>query len=333
MSNRSPISQTMLQRNQTNNTSRTRRARRTSTINARNARESRVHRKELWFETTTQGTGSYTFNADHFPEWFGNYSRLYETYRMHNIRIHWTSGYSKFAGGYVYVSYNTNPAQSGETFTLQSIFAQQNAGRSQISANGQFLIPRSAYSQQPNRRQCSGPDSYLFDLRYYISANAFNNQPIPGSITFWIEYDCTFYTPQSSTTSGPTKTMFAYNSTDGIIADTSDSLEDAGNGFEITGSFNYSKNSPKSVNGYNSVESYTFSNGSTVTSTYVTSGGSTTEQITITGDPVTVYLNYSLTPTTISGTISNKHISEIFSTQPITKFTTQTKQYDGIVLV
>jgi hypothetical protein len=253
---------------------------------------------------------------------------------MHSIRIHWTSGYSKFAGGYVYVSYNTNPAQSGEAFTLQSIFAQQNAGRSQISSNGQFLIPRSAYSQQPNRRQCSGPNSYLFDLRYYISANALNNQSIPGSITFWIEYDCTFYTPQSSPKSEP-KTIFAYNDTDGILFDSSDSFEDNGQGWDITGKFSYvNLYNQNASGGYNDVETYTFEDGSTIVSTYITNGGSTTQKIDRTGDPIEVYLGNALTPTTIpTGTSSNTRITQMFTKQPFIKFSTASKLYDDLIIV
>lgn len=163
-------------------------------------RSSRIHRRELWFEVSTTGTGSKSFDSDHFPLWFNNYSKLYETYRMRNIRVHWTSGYSQFAGGYVYASYNTNPSQVGEAFSPETIFAQQNAGRSKLSANGTITIPPSAYLQQPNRRQCSGPNSFLFEFRYYISANNINDDPPSGSITFWIEYDCTFYTPQISLT-------------------------------------------------------------------------------------------------------------------------------------
>lgn len=173
-------------------------ASRKATINSKDARESRVHRRELWFETTTQGLGTKVFDSTTFPEWFASYSKLYETYQMHSVKVHWTTGYSKFVGGYTYVSYNTNPSQSGDPFSISSIFAQQNAGKSQVAADGEITIPKSAYLQQPNRRQCSGPGSYLFDLRYYISASDYAGAPANGSITFWIEYDCTFYTPQSA---------------------------------------------------------------------------------------------------------------------------------------
>jgi hypothetical protein len=94
------------------------------------------------------------------------------------------------------MSYNVNEAQKEAQFTVSSIFAQQNSGKSRLAENSSFSIPASSWRKTPNRRMCSGSGSYLFDLRYAIATSE-----NPSPITVWIEYDVTFHTPQIEPTS------------------------------------------------------------------------------------------------------------------------------------
>jgi hypothetical protein len=114
---------------------------------------------------------------------------------MHSVTIHWISGYSQFAGGSIFMSYNVNKTNKNTPFTVSSIFAQQSSGKSRLCENSSFKIPSSSWNQTPTRRSCQGiDDSYLFDLRYAVQTNE-SAQPI----SVWIEYDVTFHTPQIET--------------------------------------------------------------------------------------------------------------------------------------
>jgi hypothetical protein len=114
---------------------------------------------------------------------------------MHSVTIHWISGYSQFAGGSIFMSYNVNKANKNSVFSVSSIFAQQSSGKSRLCENSSFKIPSSSWNQTPTRRSCQGiDDSYLFDLRYAIQTNE-----TPQPISVWIEYDVTFHTPQIET--------------------------------------------------------------------------------------------------------------------------------------
>jgi hypothetical protein len=116
---------------------------------------------------------------------------------MHSVTIHWISGYSQFAGGSIFMSYNVNKANKNSVFSVSSIFAQQSSGKSRLCENSSFKIPSSSWNQTPTRRSCQGiDDSYLFDLRYAIQTNE-----TPQPISVWIEYDVTFHTPQIETLS------------------------------------------------------------------------------------------------------------------------------------
>jgi hypothetical protein len=116
---------------------------------------------------------------------------------MHSVTIHWISGYSQFAGGSIFMSYNVNKANKSTPFSVSSIFAQQSSGKSRLCENSSFRIPSSSWNQTPTRRSCQGiDDSYLFDLRYAVQTNE-----TPQPISVWIEYDVTFHTPQIETLS------------------------------------------------------------------------------------------------------------------------------------
>lgn len=169
--------------------------------NNANVGSCRIHRKELWFEISNTGTGRYVFQDGNYPLWFEKLSKVFESYRMHSVTIHWISGYSQFAGGSIFMSYNVNKANKNTPFSVSSIFAQQSSGKSRLCENSSFKIPSSSWNQTPTRRSCQGiDDSYLFDLRYAIQTNE-----TPQPISVWIEYDVTFHTPQIETyTTAPT---------------------------------------------------------------------------------------------------------------------------------
>jgi hypothetical protein len=136
---------------------------------------------------------------------------------MHSVKIHWISGYSQFAGGSIFMSYNVNKANKDTPFSVSSIFAQQSSGKSRLCENSNFIIPSSSWNQTPTRRSCQGAeDSYLFDLRYAVQTNE-----TPQPISVWIEYDVTFHTPQietfsSTPTSGGQYSVLKYGSGENV---------------------------------------------------------------------------------------------------------------------
>jgi hypothetical protein len=134
------------------------------------------------------------------------------------------------------MSYNINEAQKESPFTVSSIFAQQNSGKSRLAENSSFTIPASSWRRTPNRRMCSGTGSYLFDLRYAIATSE-----NPSPITVWIEYDVTFHTPQIESTSPTPSSVEQYlyaSDSKGILAQPNPSVDSSNETtWSVEGSF------------------------------------------------------------------------------------------------
>jgi hypothetical protein len=152
------------------------------------------------------------------------------------------------------MSYNINEAQKEAPFTVNSIFAQQNSGKSRLAENSSFSIPASSWRRTPNRRMCSGIGSYLFDLRYAIATSE-----DPSPITVWIEYDVTFHTPQiESTTTVPTDQGLVFTGYGAGVFGKPDPIVDESNeiNWTVEGSFDglivstaYSSTAPTTARG------------------------------------------------------------------------------------
>jgi hypothetical protein len=241
---------------------------------------------------------------------------------MHSVRIHWISGYSQFAGGSIFMSYNVNEAQKGANFTVSSIFAQQNSGKSRLAENSSFAIPASSWRRTPNRRMCSGNGSYLFDLRYAISTSE-STQSSP--ITVWIEYDVTFHTPQIESIQQPTPTSTdaVFISCEGdVFSVPTGSIESNNCTWEVTGAFEGLVYTPGA--------SYTSSgerDGGTITVTFTDDSQATIESTFASGSfwPSYTFTSISgqvlsnLTSVTSPSTAINKPVKFYSSTKEIKK--------------
>lgn len=152
----------------------------------------RIKRKEPWFDFNgSSGLQRRAFKEGQFPIWFSRICPLYENYEINSISVTLVSTYSALSTGALYVTFNSNPSQiaaSSHEYMLQ----QQNAKYIPVKTRQTtMVIPKTAWMQQPTRRQCAGPDSYAFDIATEVAGTSEE-----GHIQVFLNYDITLYVPQ-----------------------------------------------------------------------------------------------------------------------------------------
>lgn len=151
----------------------------------------RVRRTELWATIDTTGNHRITFSDLYFPIWFGQISRLYETYSINAAKLVVKSAYNSLANGLLTLSFNNNPNQ-GPAPGPEAMLQQQGARQERISKTVEVQLPGYIFRSTPTRRFTVGPQSYLFDADLYV-ATTDPAQPV----SVYLEYDAVFHTPQA----------------------------------------------------------------------------------------------------------------------------------------
>nr|AQY59902.1 coat protein [Statovirus B1] len=155
-----------------------------------------TRRRELWFSfDPSSGSGTRHFVALDYPLWFSRVASLYEHYRLDHVRLHFISGYPATASGSYTVGFN---AVQGDALDLTpaGIAQEQGAKHAWIAENTTVEIPGRVFTGTPTRRPTSTNASWSFEVAW---AGETSEQ---GTITCWIEYAATFFTPQTRPESG-----------------------------------------------------------------------------------------------------------------------------------
>lgn len=159
---------------------------------SRQTQSVRLTKKEMWttvtLSTSTETKKLLTWTANSTPPWFTRYVELYETYEIHRLRLIVNPSASAMTSGNHYLSFEPNPAEVDTAIpSIPIMLAEFNARMAKIRDTLSIDLPSSVLRSTPTRRFKTS-----FLAAFYYRAISSES----SIVTFEVEYDITFHTPQ-----------------------------------------------------------------------------------------------------------------------------------------